>query len=72
MCLAVPAQVLSVDGCRAQVDILGNRRGVDVTLVDAAAGDWVLVHAGVAIQVLDEREAAATLAALREVMGMLD
>ncbi|HEY8347034.1 MAG TPA: HypC/HybG/HupF family hydrogenase formation chaperone [Symbiobacteriaceae bacterium] len=71
MCLAVPAQVLSVDGSKAQVDIQGNRREVDVTLVNVQPGDWVLIHAGIAIQVLDKEQAEATVAAYRELREAL-
>jgi hydrogenase expression/formation protein HypC len=61
MCLAVPAKVLSTDGAIGKVDFGGSARDVDLTLVDAKVGDYVIVHAGFAIQVLDEREALDTL-----------
>lgn len=67
--MAVPGLVVETDGHSALVDILGNRRRVAVSLVDATPGQWVLVHAGMAIEVLDEAEAAETLAAYRMVMG---
>jgi len=69
MCLAVPARVVETDGRQAVVEVLGNRRRVDVALVDARPGQYVLLHAGIAIAVLDEAEAAETLAAYRAVMG---
>lgn len=69
MCLAVPARVIETDGRQALVEVLGNRRRIDVGLVAATVGQYVLVHAGIAIEVLDEEEAAATLAAYRQVMG---
>lgn len=68
MCLAVPAQVIETDGRTALVDVMGNRRQVDVRLVDARPGDYVLLHAGIAIEVLDEAEAEKTLAVYRQVM----
>lgn len=71
MCLAVPAQVLSVEGTRALVDIQGNRREVDVTLVSVNPGDWVLIHAGIAIQVMDREQAEITAAAYRELQDAL-
>ena len=71
MCLAVPARVLDVgdaDGLRmAWVDFGGVRQQVCVeTLPDAARGDWILVHAGFALQRLDEQAAAEVLAWARE------
>jgi len=70
MCLAVPARVASVDGNLAMVEIQGNRRKVDVTLVSPVEpGQYVLVHAGIALQVLDEEEAEETLRLIAEAMG---
>ena len=69
MCLAVPGRVLArcdEDGLRlATVDFGGVRRRICVeTVPDARPDDWVLVHAGVALQRLDEAAAAASLALL--------
>ena len=62
MCLAVPAKVISIEGDQARVELGGVRRAVSVLLVpDVAPGQYVLVHAGFAIQVLDAGEAAETL-----------
>lgn len=62
MCLAIPGRVLSVTGTTAKVDFGGVTRDAELALVpDAAAGDYVLVHAGFAIQVLSEEEAQETL-----------
>lgn len=62
MCLAIPAKVVSIRGNNALVDFgEGVTRGVDVTLVDAKVGSYVLVHAGYAIQVMDETEAQETI-----------
>ena len=62
MCLAVPVKVLKIDGQNAQVEIGGLARQANVSLVpDVQAGDYVLLHAGFAIQRLDEREAEETL-----------
>jgi hydrogenase expression/formation protein HypC len=69
MCLAVPAKVLSVDGDKAKVDFgEGVLREVDVTLVDAKVGDYVLVHAGYAIQKLSPEEAMETLRLWSEIL----
>jgi len=62
MCLAIPAKVVSVRENSARVDFgEGVLTEVNVTLVNAKAGDYVLVHAGYAIQVLDEKEAQETI-----------
>ena len=69
MCLAVPARVMSVKGEKAQVDFgEGVLRDVNVTLVDAKVGEYVLVHAGYAIQKMDEKEAKETLALWNEIL----
>jgi hydrogenase expression/formation protein HypC len=69
MCLAIPAKVVSVEGDEAQVDFgEGVLRDVNVTLVEAKAGEYVLVHAGYAIQVLSEEEAVETLRLWNEVL----
>jgi hydrogenase expression/formation protein HypC len=62
MCLAIPAKVMSITENSARVDFGGGViREVNVTLVDVKIGDYVLVHAGYAIQVLDEGEAKETI-----------
>jgi hydrogenase expression/formation protein HypC len=61
MCLAVPGQVVSVEGHQANVDFGGVLRNVNVSLVDAKVGEWVVVHAGFAIEKMDEEEARETL-----------
>jgi len=62
MCLAIPAKVVIVEGDKARVDFGGGvLREVNVALVDVKLGDYVLVHAGYAIQVLDEEEAEETI-----------
>ena len=61
MCLAVPVKVLSAKGNLARVECGKIRRTVRTDLVDASAGDYVLVHAGFAISVLDPEQAKETL-----------
>ncbi|KON32455.1 hydrogenase assembly protein HypC [miscellaneous Crenarchaeota group-1 archaeon SG8-32-3] len=70
MCLAIPALVKSLDGSKARVDFgEGVLRDVNVSLVDAKAGDYVLVHAGYAIQTVDEEDALETLALWKEILA---
>jgi hydrogenase expression/formation protein HypC len=69
MCLAIPAKVVSVRQEKARVDFgEGILREVNVTLVKAKVGDYVLVHAGYAIQVLDEKEAQETIRLWNEIL----
>ena len=67
MCLAIPMQVESIDGDMAIVAVAGTRREASVSLLDKVeVGDYVLVHAGFAIRVLDEAEAEETARLLNE------
>ena len=76
MCLGIPGQIVEIideDTKLAMVDVGGVRRAVNVAFivnekhpVSACVGDWVLVHVGFAMIRIDEQEAAATLALLRE------
>jgi hydrogenase expression/formation protein HypC len=72
MCLAVPAKILSIKGPQAEVEFGGVRRVISVQLLpEAQVGDYVLVHTGFAISLVDPAEAEITLDLLRE-MGDLD
>lgn len=67
MCLAVPAKVVLIDGQRALVELGGLVRQAHTMLVpDLKVGDYVLLHAGFAIQVLDQAAAQETLELLAE------
>lgn len=67
MCLAVPAQIISRDEMLALVDMDGIQRSVSVMLLpDVKQGDFVLVHAGFAMQLIDEKEAEFTMELLKE------
>lgn len=62
MCLAVPMQVVEIEGTQGKVRSGGVETAVSLDLTpDAAEGDYVIVHAGFAIQRLDEKEALETL-----------
>jgi hydrogenase expression/formation protein HypC len=68
MCLGIPAQVMELAESVAVVDVGGVRREVSVELLDdVATGDWVIIHAGFAIQKLDPEEAEKTLQLFKEI-----
>jgi hydrogenase expression/formation protein HypC len=67
MCLAVPMKLLNRADQRGTVEIGGAQREVMLTLTpQAKVGDWVIVHAGFSLEILDEVEAQRTLDLLRE------
>ena len=68
MCVAVPAEIISIEGTEAEVDIGGARRRTSIYLTpEAQVGDYVLMHAGFAIRVLNLAEAQATIELLRDI-----
>jgi len=74
MCLAVPGKIVSVEGDdpdfrSARVDFGGIRKQVSLACTpEAESGDYVLVHAGFALQVLDEQEAQRSLASIEQLL----
>jgi hydrogenase expression/formation protein HypC len=67
MCLAVPVRVIARAGDEAEVEIGGVKRQVSVMLTpEAKVGDYVLLHTGYAINVIDEAEARETLKLFEE------
>jgi hydrogenase expression/formation protein HypC len=78
MCLAVPGKLLSIAGedplaRTGKVSFGGILKEVNLTCVpEAKVGDYVIVHAGLAISVLDEEEAARTLEYLQEIQEISD
>jgi len=67
MCWAVPARIVAVEGDLGRVEVEGTAREVGLQLIeDPRVGDYVLVHAGFAIQKVDEEEARKTLALFEE------
>lgn len=61
MCLAIPAKVVSMDGSIAKVDMMGNERIVSIDLVpEVQIGEFVLIHAGFAIEIIDDEIAQET------------
>ncbi len=68
MCLAIPVLVKSIEGTIALVDIGGIRRSVSVMLTpDVKVGDYILIHTGYAISVVDQEEARETLKLMEEI-----
>jgi hydrogenase expression/formation protein HypC len=68
MCLAVPVLIKSIEDKEAEVEIGGITRRISLWLTpEAKVGDYVLVHTGYAINVLDQGQAEETLALLREI-----
>ena len=67
MCLAIPAKMKSIDGFEGEVEIGGVGRTISLMLTpDVEIGDYVYVHTGFAISVVDEAEALESLRLLRE------
>ncbi len=67
MCLAIPAEVVAIDGDMATVSLDGVHKEISLALVeDISVGDYVIVHVGFALSRLDPEEAAATLALFAE------
>ena len=68
MCLAIPARVKSIEGVEAEVEIGGVSRKASIMLTpEAKVGDYVLLHTGYAINVIDEEEAEETLKLFEEI-----
>jgi hydrogenase expression/formation protein HypC len=71
MCLGVPMQVKTIENDMATCEIDGVQREASLMMLDdVSVGDYVLIHAGFAIEKIDEEEARLTLTALREALDM--
>ena len=71
MCLGVPMQVKTITNEMAVCEIDGVRRDASLMMIDdVEVGDYVLIHAGFAIEKIDEEEARLTLQALRDALDM--
>lgn len=67
MCIAIPGKVVEIAGAVAKVDVAGTRKEASLMLMeDVQIGDYVIVHAGFAIQKVDDAEAQETLRLLSE------
>ena len=70
MCLAIPAKVLEKKGNTARVDFGGEViRDINISLVNVKVDDYVIVHAGFAIQVLDQKSAEESLRLWDEILS---
>ncbi len=73
MCLAVPVRIQNIEGTQAMVELGGVRRRISLVLTpEAGVGNYVLVHAGYAIGVVDEEEAKETLHLLEEMARVVE
>ena len=71
MCLAVPMKIITIEGFSATVEASGVSREINLRLLeDAKVGDYVLVHAGFAIEKIDEQEAKETLELMQQIFQL--
>ena len=71
MCLAIPAEIISIEGDNAQVSVGGVKKDVSLALVsDVNVGDYVLLHVGYALNKISAEEAEKTLELFAEA-GMI-
>ena len=73
MCLAVPLRLIEINGAVGVGEFDGVRRKVQLTFVpNAKMGDYVIVHAGFAVEIMDEEQAELDREAFREVTRALE
>ncbi len=73
MCLAIPSKILEIKNDIAVIDVDGVQSKASLQLLDdAKVGDYVIVHAGFAIDKIDELEAHRSLKTIREVFSLVD
>ena len=73
MCLAIPVQITSINGTEADVRVGGITKKASLWLTpQAKVGDYVLLHAGYAISIIDEAEAEETLSIFREMAEKME
>lgn len=70
MCIAIPGKITEMNGIKAKADFNGNLVDVNVGLVEPQVGDYVLVHAGCAIEVLTKERAEEMLEIFEELEEM--
>jgi len=68
MCLAIPVKVVKVKGTLAEVDMSGVKRQADIRFLEnIKPGDYILLHAGFAIEKINKKEAQKTLKLLKDI-----
>jgi hydrogenase expression/formation protein HypC len=74
MCLAIPSKVIKIKNSTATIDVYGAQRDISIILIedDINIGDYVLVHAGFAIQKIGEDDAKETLKLFDKYFGLKD
>ncbi|MGM5487774.1 MAG: HypC/HybG/HupF family hydrogenase formation chaperone [Nanobdellota archaeon] len=68
MCLALPAKIESIEGNTAYVDYGGARKETRLDMVDAKVGDYVLIHAGFAIELVEEEQALQNIEEIKRLL----
>ncbi len=68
MCLAIPGKIVSIEGNMGNVDFGGVTRQANLSMVEANVGDWAVVHAGFAIQIMGEEDAQETIRLWNELL----
>jgi len=74
MCLAVPSKIIEIDGYNATVDVMGLRKKISIMLMpeEPKIGDYVLVHAGFAINKIEPYEAEQALRLYEEIFNEME
>jgi hydrogenase expression/formation protein HypC len=73
MCLSIPAKIVSIDGSMAEVSAGGTIFKAGLQLIEnAMVGDYILLHAGFAIQKISEKEAEETIKLFEEINNSLN
>ena len=66
MCIAIPGKIVGIEGGKGKVEFSGNLVDVNLGLIDAKIGDYVLVHAGCALEVMEKDKAEELMDLFRE------
>ncbi|MBI5454721.1 MAG: HypC/HybG/HupF family hydrogenase formation chaperone [Deltaproteobacteria bacterium] len=70
MCLGIPGRIIEIKGVKATIDVAGTRKEVNMKLLpDARTGEFVIVHAGFAIEKVDEDKAREALDLIDGIIG---
>ena len=73
MCLAIPSKITAIENNMADIDVDGVQRKASLLMLEEAeVGDYVIVHAGFAIKIIDEQAALETLALLKEAAALVE